>query len=281
MKKIITLKDNIILSADLAAKEILNYTPQIYLREPGRTDGKNISPFASSVLISVQEQFFLLGAGHVFEENHIEDLGILIGNRFNILQGLISYVNPFQNDIANKIDVAILKLPLDLVKIIRQKYEFLSYQKIGIDHELIFEEIRYLVVGFPWRKSRPNPVKKTIKPKPLVFISNIAGDEGYKALNLEKHNNIILNYKQKNVIEAKSGHSKLGPNPEGISGCGIWLIDVYPPSPKPNYKLVSIVTDKDKNKKYIQSTRIDIVNEILIKDFKLNLNHSKIVTIEK
>lgn len=279
MNKILSLRDNIIISADQAAKEILNYTPQLYLREHGRTDGKKISPCASSILLSIQEQYFLVTAGHVFEENDPEDLGIMIGNIFNILYGQISYVNPYRNAISNKIDVAILKMDQNLAEIIKQKYDFLPYQRLGVNHELIFGEMRYLLVGFPWRKSRPNPISKLIKPKPLVFISNIEGDEAYKALDLESQNNIILNYKQKKIIDAKNGFSRLGPNPEGISGCGIWLIDIYPPSPKPNYKLISIVTDKDKNKRYIQSTRIDIINEILIRDFEINLKHSRIVNI--
>jgi len=44
-------------------------------------------------------------------------------------------------------------------------------------------------------------------------------------------------------------------------------------------KLLSIVTDQDKNRRYLQTTRIDLINEILIRDFKLKTEPSKIVRI--
>jgi hypothetical protein len=156
----------------------------------------------------------------------------------------------------------------------------LLMDKLGMDHNLNYEEPRYLVVGYPWRKSRPNPIKKTIKSKALVYAGYIANDDAYKELQLEKQTNIILKFRQREVFDAKTDLKRKSGSPEGISGCGIWYMEkiFYSPIEGPTYKLLGIITSHDQKKYYLQATRIDVINEILIKDFKLNIKHSNLMT---
>lgn len=279
MNKILRLSDNFKLVVAETTNEVLNYSPQIYIREHGRTDGKNITPYASCILLSIEKQYFLLTAGHVIEENDPEDLGIMIGNTFFILHGEARYINPYLDEKSDKIDITVMKIDEQLANSLKQRYKFLSKDKLELDHNLNYDEPKYLIVGFPWRKSKPNPVKKTITSKPLVFAGYLAGDDAYKDLRLEKQTNIILKFRQRKVVDAKTDLNRKGGSPEGISGCGIWHIEklIYPPNEGPSFKLLGIVTSQDKNKKYLQSTRIDVINEILINDFKLNLEHSNLM----
>jgi hypothetical protein len=105
-----SLSDNYKLAAAETTEEILRFTPQIYLREHKRTDGKNISPYASSILLEIGKQHFILTAGHVIAENDPEDLGIMIGNTFYILLGDVRYINPYLNEESNKLDIAVIKI---------------------------------------------------------------------------------------------------------------------------------------------------------------------------
>ncbi len=282
MNKILSIKDNVKHVMDESARAILNYTPQIYLKEHGKTDGTKIDPIASSVLVTHQDRFFLITAGHVVEENDPEDLGILIGNIFNILIGEVKYINPYLNELSNKIDIAIWELDNNLVADLKTKYNFLSIDNFALNHDLLQKDPRYLIVGFPWRRSKLNPINKKIKANPLIFLTHLAPPEIYQKLKLEDFNNMILDYRQRKIIDGKTDNITKGVTPEGISGCGVWFIEkfIYEPRKPPPLKLVSIITEQDKNKRYLQSTRIDIINEILIDHFKLNIKHSEIVKIK-
>ena len=169
MNKVLSIKDNVKIIIDETAREILNYSPPIYLKEHGKTDGTKIEQIASSILFAYEEKYFLFTAGHVVQENDPEDLGILIGDIFHILNGKISYVNPYLDEKSNKIDIAVWKLDSDISKDLKLHFKFLTIENFGIDHIEVANDPRYLIVGFPWRRSKPNPVKKTIKVNPLIF----------------------------------------------------------------------------------------------------------------
>ncbi len=109
-----------------------------------------------------------------------------------------------------------------------------------------------------------------------IFLTNVAQQKAYEELHLESHSNLVLNYRQRKIIDGKTDNVTKGVKPEGISGCGVWFIEkfVFFQAKAPKLKLLSIVTEQDKNKRYILSTRIDVINEILIRDFNLDIKHS-------
>jgi hypothetical protein len=281
MNKLLSIKDNVRIVEDETAKKILNYSPPIYLKEHGKTDGTKIELIASSLLFNHDGNFFLFTAGHVIQENDPEDLGILIGNIFHILVGEIRYVNPYQDSKSYKIDIAVWKLDPDLAKNLKLNYQFLTIDNVVLDHSCKPKDPRYLIVGFPWRRAKLNPIKKTIKVNPFIFLTNVADEKTYKDLRLDSYSNIILNYRQRKIIDGKTGRITKGVTPDGLSGCGVWFIEkfIYFPSKAPQLKLLSIVTDQDKNKRYLQSTRIDLINEVLIRDFSLKIKHSNTVRL--
>ena len=140
MSRVLSLKDNVRIVTRETAKSVLRFTPQIYLREHGKTDGKKIGPVASAVLIFHEKKYFLITAGHVVEDYDPEDLGILIKDKFNFLSGIVRYVNPYLDEKSDKIDIAIWKLDPELVKELKLYYTFLTIDKFGLDHKLILNE---------------------------------------------------------------------------------------------------------------------------------------------
>lgn len=279
MNKILRLSDNYKLVVKETSDQILNYSCLICRREHNKTDGKIIIPIATCILATVEKQDFLFTAGHVIHENDPEDLGIMIERNFHILIGETRYINPEFNEEYDKIDIAVMKLDESLADILKSRYKFLTTYNLEIEHNLIYDEPKYLIVGYPWRKSRPNPIKKTITAKPLVFAGFLAGEDAYKELKLNKETNIILNFTQKKVFDAKTDLRRKYVSPEGISGCGIWFLEklIYAPNEGPILKLIGVITSQDRNKKYLKATRTDVINEILINDFKLSLKHSNLM----
>lgn len=280
MNGIISIKDNAKIVVDEHATEIISYSPQLFLRVAGRGDGKSITPCASSILFTHNKQYFLVTASHVIADNDPKNLGILEGNEFLCIQGELSYINPYLDEKSDKIDVAIFKLSDELTANLARYYRFLTIENLLLDHELKEHDPKYLVVGYPWRSSKLNPVEKTIFPKPFIFLTTLATETDYKHLNTNKHTNILLQYHQKKIVNWKTHSITKGVNPQGISGCGVWFINkyIYDPINKPILKLIGIITDQDKNKRLLQATRIDYVNDILIRDFNLSLKRSKLFT---
>lgn len=280
MNGIISIKDNAKIVVDEHASEIISYSPQLYLKVADRGENKSIIPCASSILFTHSDQFFLITAGHVIAENNPENLGILEGNEFFHIRGKLLYINPNQDEKSDKIDLAIFKLSNELTIDLARHYKFLTFKNFLLDHEMKEHDPRYLVVGYPWRSSKLNPVAKTIFPKPFIFLTNLATENGYLHLHTNKQTNIVLQYHQKKIVSWKTNSITKGVNPQGISGCGVWFINkfIYDPINKPPLRLIGIITEQDKNKRLLQATRIDYVNDILVRDFHINLKRSEIFT---
>lgn len=269
-KTIITLMDYIGQVVDQTAREILKYTPQLYTKKPDETENILPEATASGVLLKVKNVHFLITAGHVLEDHKPEDIGIMIGDTFNILNGHIKYVRPSESTVADKIDIAVWQLDMDVAEDIGKRYSFLPLEKIDYEHD-IDKEPKYLIVGFPWRKSKVNKKTKKIKVSPLIFLTNEAKEKFYNQLKFEKHSNLLLNYRQMKVKNFDTRYVQSNTNPQGISGCGVWHI------PKffiPDFKLVGQVIEQNNDKTILITTRIHLVTEVLRQEFGLDIHQS-------
>ncbi|MCH7534437.1 MAG: hypothetical protein IH948_01580 [Bacteroidetes bacterium] len=266
---------------DQCSKEILKYTPQLYTKKPNETEPIKPDPDSSGVLLRVKGQHFLITAGHIFLENNAEDIGIMIGNTFNILKGDVKYVNPSQSEQADKIDIAVWKLEDDVVKSLELGYSFLPFEKIDFEHN-IETEPKYLVVGFPWRGTTEDKANKKLKSSPLIFLTKKSESPFYKRLKFEEHSNLLIDYRQKKVKNFDTGQVQQNKSPEGVSGCGVWHIPKFyiPDGGVPDFKLVSQVIEQNKEKTILITTRIHLVTEVLRRDFGIDIPESTITKID-
>jgi hypothetical protein len=266
-----------------AGREILQFTPQLY-RKFGSTEPVKVSPWASSILLRVDDIHFLVTAGHVLldgkEPLNPEDVGIMIGNVYHILNGNVKYTDT-NLDIANsKVDLTIWKLEDPrVISDIQAKYKFLEPGMIEIDHTLS-KKPNYLIVGFPITRTKLKPDTHTIKVDPFIFLTNEAKNSLYPKLVFENHSNIILNYR-KRKIRNFNGTIGQGPDPYGISGCGLWYLPELKIGTDGNvpFKLVGIMTEWHNNDNAIIATRIHIVTEVIRREFGLQLPKSRITQI--
>jgi hypothetical protein len=135
--------------ANQLSKEIADYSPQIFF---DRYKKRNLPllPDCSSILITIDERFFLITAGHCVHNMDISSIGVMIENDFFTIGGSVKYFEP--NDMnfyePNNLDIAIYELHNDTVTAFKQKYKFLKIDQLGLNRESS-EISRYILFGYP------------------------------------------------------------------------------------------------------------------------------------
>ena len=267
-------------SVDTYSREILKYTPQLFTKQTNATSNIIPEAEASGVLIEVQKQKFLITAGHFVESNEPENIGIMIENTFYILNGMVKYVNPFESEQADKIDIAVWKIDENVAVELSKKYSFLQYEDIEFNH-VVSSDPKYLIVGFPWKSTIEEKATKKLIVSPLIFLTKSSDKKFYKQLKFEEHSNILLDYRQKKVKNFGNGMVQANKCPEGVSGCGVWYLPTYLIKGTPKPKLIGQIIEQDKSKTILIGTRIHLVMEILRRDFGLELPESNITKLLK
>jgi hypothetical protein len=261
-----------------AGREILNYTPQLY-RKLGSSEPIQVEPWATGVLLEIDNVRFLITAAHVLEKNkqplNPEDVGIMVGNTFHILNGFVKYSATELHKQNTKVDLTIWRLDdQGVIDDIKQKYNFLSLDHIEIDHKTS-NKFDYLIVGFPVTKSKLKTATKFIRAEPFIFLTNNASETKYESLGFEIHSNIMVNYR-KRKIKNGVGNIVQGPDPYGMSGCGLWFFpDKNSTIVGGTIRLIAIMTEWNPNSSVLIGTRIHIVTEIIRKAFDLNVTPSQ------
>ena len=124
--------------------------------------------------------------------------------------------------------------------------------------------------------------KDEIKSKPFLYTTMPAIQEIYEQLKCETFSNVIVHYDKQKVKDYSTGQFLSGPDPFGISGCGLWFT---PPQVKAkgehiDKKLVAIMTEWPKeNRKFWIGTRIDVITEVIRQKYDLTIEASKVVRV--
>ncbi|MCK4339628.1 MAG: hypothetical protein KAW87_06550 [Candidatus Cloacimonetes bacterium] len=281
--KILTITDYTRKLVNEASREILKYTLQLYHKD-NKTEPVRPEPWASAVLLKVDNTRFLLTSGHVLQENgqdiNPEDIGIMIEDTFQILNGEIKYVNSTVNKTSDRIDLAIWRLNDDVAGDLEKQYKFLEPSQVDIDHN-VSTEPRYLLVGFPVTRSKIKPATAIIKVAPFIFLTKESEKNLYKKLDFEEHSNIILDYRKAKIKSFDTGLPGQGPDTHGVSGSGLWYLPtlIVAEGQKVPFKLAGIMIEWRREVSAVIATRIHIATEIIRKEFRLNLPQSKITKV--
>jgi len=218
----------------------------------------------SGVFVEVDENYLLFTAAHVVEKKP-SDIFVGLDTKVGVvLNGYwIRNKRPenLKNNDEDKIDAAILILDKQSVAKVLERYEFLSYNEIEINH--IFEENApsYVTVGYPESKNKKSEKGLEHESLPFIYSNGVILDNNiYNKLGCDISQNVIVPYNKKNTINRTTNQSKAGLGClNGISGGGLWYV---PPqftkyNAKADKKLVGVITEWDKAKKYLIVTRID------------------------
>lgn len=249
------------------ADEIAKSTPQLFIV---KDHSSRLPPasFGSAILASLNESYFLITAAHCVDGINLEYLGVMIGNDFCTIGGQLFYYEPNRDVFdPNNADIAVIMLDTQTVAAMREKYEFIDWQKIGLDH-LSDQSSKYLIFGYPASKTRKHFPTKQIIPEPLVLRTVGASDEYYLQEQIDRSKTFLLYADQKSVGRAADSKIEELPQLGGISGCGVWtILDLFTPSPK--YKLAGLITGEGRNKTVLYCSKINNAERVIKSHFKI------------
>lgn len=242
----------------------------------------NPKPYASGVFMKIDNDYFLLTAGHVVDDCE-ENIYIGIKQEEPLLRLGGEWIKniPETTRKNDKIDAAVLKLDECTINKIGESYHFIDFSEIGINHTSK-QLPMYLSLGFPATMSKFNSYKNKMVSKPFQYITMCAKEEEYAKLECDTIINIVVCYDKKNVVDYSSGEKKNGPDPFGISGSGLWYVpetEVLKTSDI-NKKLVAIMTEWPiNNRQYWIGTRIDVFTEMIRNRFNLDIPKSELINL--
>lgn len=256
MEKIITLEENLKFIYETAAKEVLNYTPQLFVLM--NNTSTSLKPFASGVLFYKNEDYYLITAAHCVKQSKgMIKIGVIISGDFHLIKGFVCMA-PGKD---NKIDLAIIRLKIETVKTLKRAYQFIKEKSI-IMSKNIPDETEYLIVGFPNSKTAIDYKKRKIKTEPLVYISKSENENKYLKLKVNKRTNTLLVYNRRKSTFVSENEMNMSPVPDGISGCGLWYIPSYI-TDKPVPKLSGIMTEYFDKDNMMLATKIEAALQMI------------------
>lgn len=249
--------------------KILPFTVQLF-RKTTDIEPIDFEPWASAFLLELNNNYYLCTASHVYNDVKYIDIGFFIEGYFYIIEGQISLLKVTESLENDKADIAVCKLTEESVSDLKQKYDFLGFENIELDHEISFKS-NYIIVGYPITKTKKNTKKRTIKSTPLKLSTKAYfGLKQYEKIGRDIKTNILLvfqRYKLYNFIHQRI----IAPKPTGISGCGLWHYT------DGDLKLIGIMTEWVSEDAVMVATKIDILISMIRHKFDSSLPQSKTI----
>lgn len=223
----------------------------------------------SGILLKIDDDYFLVSAAHVIEENKIRQMFIPNGKEFIAIEGDFKGIalEEGQNREDDKIDLAVVKLATHVVIEISSIFEFLSLDRIDINHN-ISNLNDYCLYGFPNIWTEKIVENQEFKSMPLFLRTQLNIEQKRTVPKYVKNSKLIVEY----------GGSPNHPVAKGLSGSGLWFLPQNSDGIE-DISLVGILTDCFEYDKVITATRIDILTEILRQRFGVNIEKSKIIKV--
>jgi len=248
------MRDQIITAASLAQK----YTCQLFY---------NIKRIGSGFFIQLDEDYFLVSAAHVLEQNYIQNMMFPNGDELVSIKGELITTIPPEGCLrsADKIDFSVIKLHLDTVEEIKKKFEFAQADVLDIDHNPE-EAPQYMLFGYPVEWTKVVASEKHVIPKPLIARTKMIDPESLSLEGYEEHSKFIVEYNPMSFVSDDGDEEKKLPNPTGMSGSALWYIPFkeFVETGNFNLKLVGLVTDYHGGWDHaIAATNITLITETI------------------
>lgn len=240
------------------SSKLVKSTCQIFINEQQR-----YISIGSGVLIRIQERSFLVTAAHVLNDNNIGQLHLRVSNGFLALYSINKELK-FTTDRLADVDLSILEFNSQLYK----QCDFLELNDLDINHELN-DSKNYFICGFPGTKTNYNPYHKKYQVQPFTFLtepySKPKGEAG-----LATDWSIFAKYPRKKLMKLPESTKTVGPEPYGISGCGIWCLknSIISEGEEPLLHLVGIMIEINSSQEML-GTKIQIATELLRVEFNV------------
>lgn len=249
------------------------YTPQLYYFPIINNEFKHKAPeqIASAVLFTTGTDNFLITAKHVFNNIQPNDIIIFLNGDSTVrLSGDIGFF--VIQDRHDNLDIAILKLSIELSVGLKHCYSFLHYKNIDFSHEYA-DNNTYMLLGYINHQTKLK--SKVFTAPPFVFLTKIKPLKKITELGLNNIENITLKYSRRQQSFLFDNVISFGPKDlTGLSGGGIWFCRADKGTPHLQYcSLVGIMTEqlRGTNRGIVVGTKIKFSLHILAQYFKITL----------
>jgi hypothetical protein len=187
------------------------------------------SPYlvGTGTLYRFDSDIFLITAMHVIDE--LKDGLIITGGK----NGFIRFASEkaafeYKKGTNRDHDICIVRIPSSVVENLHTHYQIVEKTEISIVNpydKLTF----YAFVGYPHSKNKPKPnsVSKEIVLKPFYYVLREFLDIG-KLDSIDKYEDlhVAFNAPFKQFRDISLQNYIQPPKPNGISGCGVWKIEL-------------------------------------------------------
>lgn len=131
---------------------IIPYTVQLFKIDSTK-EPVEIYPLGTGTLLHINGNHYMCTAAHVYHDEDIIKIGVSFDETFYILQGEITYLSANHSIENNNGDIAICKLSEEVANDLKEKYNFLPWKRIMLNH-ILEEQPRYLMKGYPASKTK-------------------------------------------------------------------------------------------------------------------------------
>lgn len=225
----------------------------------------------SGVLLQVAERRFLVSARHVLPSQCLSGMMIPNGEDLIGVEGFaeVSRIPPDSVFREDRIDITVVELKPEIVQAIGSRFSFLDLINIQIDHALI-QSSQYMICGYPnaWTKQ----TEDGYEPTPLILRTKPVSPSNQMRDEFPDNAKLFVAYEPMHR-DVRTGETVEAPPPVGISGSGLWFIDVKHARTPGNQapKLVGIITHSGASENLMVATRIEVVTEVLRQRFQVNV----------
>ncbi|SIN85646.1 hypothetical protein [Chitinophaga niabensis] len=256
---------------------ILTATCELFIY---KKNTKILIPWGSGLLLRHNGNHYLLSCAHVLCDLKGE-IGpfFLMNGEVSTIGGKICQTNPhfWGNRKQDHYDIAVIKLNDSTIDFIQRKYMFFEMGHIKTGH-IKTENSLCMCIGYPSSYTKKEIISSS------VFISN----PGYSLvtrlsksdINIPGYNedhHFAVNYSIGKVSSfTNTGKKKRGPNPYGMSGGGLWLVESQDKSDLHTARLIGINREYIANKSLLISTRIDFFIDIIRQNFDPTIENNGI-----
>lgn len=184
-------------------------------------DKTKMSPFASGVLIEVSTSCYILTASHVIEDwSNNDKLFVPLKDDYISIAG---HAYGTVIDSEDRLDVAYIKLAPELAILLRAWYRFLPLAKILHNDKSLLES-NYCIFGYP--VINKNLVGDKLKTFGSAYFSKPCQDKVFEHYDLNPLAHYVFEFQGKALNIHSNKTEKIKTEHYGLSGCGVWYIDV-------------------------------------------------------
>ncbi len=213
------LPDDFDKQAFAIGEKIYHHTVQLLQKSVGPYD---YSPCATGVLVKINNQYFIFTASHVIRDIYDKGNKLFVSTTNGVVM-IKGHNDSTDLEKDNDTDLAYIVLERDLAELLGKSQVFLSQEKLG---DLIFDvpSTQYLIVGYPAANIKDE--NNIVHTGAQMYLTSPASKQIYDNRGLDEGRHYVFEYGQ-NMTDLITGERvDSGPNPRGISGCGIWFISI-------------------------------------------------------